>query len=224
MNGINYKIYLAGSGLQLNHTLATYLQTYGWSVKSFVKYNEAIRHINDNPDLWIIDYIYPLDKHDSLLKKIKAINNCTPVMLIFGPNVAFNELIELETAYDDYVVKPFSAFELIMRAQKLIENRKRKKPEFSKVIYYNGYEINIVERLVHCKGKTINLTTKEFELVYLLVSNLKRPFSKEQLIRYIWADDFSVSDRAVYDLIRRARSKLRALKITTVYGYGYKVN
>lgn len=223
MHSTDCKIYLVGNKLKLNHILTTYLQTYGWVVESFLDYNKAFHHIDDNPDLWIIDVIYPANNDSNIVKQIKTHNNFTPVLLIFDPKIAFKKLIEL-TEYDDYVVKPFSPLELIMRAQKLIENKTNKRPDISKIIYYNGYEINLLERLVSFKGKTITLTTKEFELVYLLVSNLRRTFSKEQLIKYIWSDDYSVSDRAVYDLISRARAKLKALKIKTVYGYGYKAN
>ncbi|CUH95549.1 hypothetical protein P22_1620 [Propionispora sp. 2/2-37] len=223
MHSTDYKIYLVGSKPKLNCILTTYLQTYGWTVESFLDCNKAFQHIDDNPDLWVIDVIHPSNNDNNIVKQIKTHNNVTPVILIFDPKIAFEKLLE-STEYDDYVIKPFSPLELIMRAQKLIENKLNKRPDHSKIIYYNGYEINSLERLVSFKGKTINLTTKEFELVYLLVSNLRRTFSKEQLIKNIWVDDYSVSDRAVYDLISRARAKLKALKITTVYGYGYKAN
>jgi len=222
---MGYTIYLIGKKPDLNRILTTYLQAYGWAVKTFQDYANALQHVADGPDLWITDMPpSPPETADSLVRKLKSHNNAIPVIFVFDLKVTLERLFELNTECDDYVVKPFSPLELIMRTQKLLQRHKTEKaPDRPKSIQAGEYEIHILERQVTRQGKSITLTTKEFDLLYLLAANPRRTFSKEQLIQGIWADHYCVSDRAIYDLISRVRAKLKALKIKTIYGYGYRI-
>ena len=218
-----YKIYLIGNKPDVNRILTSHLQHFGCVVKSFLDHNHALQHIADDPDLWITDIMSCL-ADNSILRKIKSHNHFTPVMLISDLGLAFDKLIEIDFEYyDDYIVKPFSPLELIMRAQKLLKKKIDKQFNIPEILYFNEYEINLSKRLVTFKGETINLTTKEFDLIYLLASNPRRTFSRGQLIKFIRGDNYCGSDRAVDDMIRRPRAKLRKFKIVTVYGYGYRV-
>ena len=86
-----------------------------------------------------------------------------------------------------------------------------------------AYTINHASREIKLGDEIIDLTTKEYDLVLYFAKNQDRALSREQILDYIWGEDYFGSDRVVDDLIRRIRRKMTGLNLETIYGYGYKV-
>ena len=124
---------------------------------------------------------------------------------------------------DDYIAKPYSTKELILRTNKLI-NRIYKDKDSVKEILYDAYKIDLNKRLVKEDLNEIKLTTLEFDLLLLLLNNKNKTFSRDEILKNIWGDDYFGSDRAVDDLVRRLRKKMPKLNLSTVYGYGYRLS
>lgn len=200
----------------LNILLKTYLEKESYEVVSFLRGDDALTAIGENPDLWILDIMLPgLDGY-SLLRKIKEIKD-TPVIFISARDADIDRVVGLEIGADDYISKPFLPRELVLRVKKLFNNKINNHAN-------NGLLINEEKRIIEENGARINLTTKEFDLLLYLYKNKDIALSRDQILNAVWGNDYFGSDRVVDDLVRRLRNKISSLKIETIYGYGYRLN
>ena len=133
-----------------------------------------------------------------------------------------DRILGLELGSDDYITKPYSSKELVLRVNNIIK-RVYQSSE-SKIINYLDYSIDLDKRIVSCKDKPIKLTTLEFDLLVLLVENINKSFSRDDILNSVWGNDYFGSDRAVDDLVRRLRKKMPLLNVNTIYGYGYRLS
>ena len=214
-------IYLVEDDDNLNLILKTYLEKEGWRVVNFFNGEEALNFIEEKPDLWILDIMLPNISGYQLIKKIKEANPTTPVIFISARDQDIDRVIGLELGSDDYLAKPFLPRELILRVNNIL-NRSRKDSN-SKSGLIGPYEICFDERLVKINNKTLDLTTKEYDLLLYLYNNQNIALSREQILSKIWGSDYFGSTRVVDDLVRRLRKKMDMLDLETIYGYGYKV-
>ena len=88
---------------------------------------------------------------------------------------------------------------------------------------YENYIIDLNKRIVKDEKEEIKLTTLEFDLLLLFLTNKNKTFSRDEILKNIWGDDYFGSDRAVDDLVRRLRKKMKNLNVSTIYGYGYRL-
>jgi two-component system response regulator CssR len=221
---MSYKIYLVEDDENLNDILSSYLRKEGWDVETFLRGGEAQKKISPEPDLWILDIMLPEIDGFQLISEIKEENENTPVIFISARDADLDRIIGLEKGSDDYLAKPFSPRELVIRVKNLLKRVYGKK-EVQQICNYAGYLIDFNGRRVIEKKKNtdIELTAKEFDLLVYLFNNLQNALSREQIIENIWGANYYGSDRVVDDLIRRLRKKLPAAKIETVYGHGYRM-
>ncbi|MDN5341276.1 MULTISPECIES: response regulator transcription factor [Oceanotoga] len=220
---MNYKIYLLEDEENLNTILKSYLEKEGWEVKSFLKGFDAEKYIEDKPDLWILDIMLPDTDGFEFIKKIKNFDNTTPVIFISARDTQIDRVVGLDMGSDDYLSKPFMPRELIIRAKNLL-NRVYGHSLVDKIIDLGNIKIDPLKRIIIDSGVEIELTSKEFDMVYYLSKNAGNAFSREKLLDEIWGKDYFGSDRVVDDLIRRLRKKVINLNIESIYGYGYRVS
>ncbi|MEG0799356.1 MAG: response regulator transcription factor [Bacilli bacterium] len=215
-----YKICLVEDEQNLNELITTYLKKEGYEVISCLNGKEAL-DIKDNIDLWILDIMLGDDINGyDIIKKIREKNSIVPVIFTSARDKDLDKIIGFELDADDYITKPYSPKELMLRINKLIKRVYSK--DFEKLTY-EDYIININKRTITENSKEIFLTTLEFDLLLLLIENKNVVFSREDIISKVWNEDYYGSDRAVDDLIRRLRSKMPKLIINTVYGFGYRL-
>lgn len=216
-----YKVYLVEDDENLNSVLYSYLINEGYEVKSFLKGMEALKHIDDNPHLWILDIMLPDIDGFQIIKDIKNKNENTPVIFISARDADIDKIVGLEMGSDDYLAKPFLPRELIIRIKKLL---KRSYKEYnSNIIKINGYNLDLEKRVVTLNNEIIELTSKEMDILILFINNIQKAFSREEILNIIWGEDYFGSDRVVDDLIRRLRKRLPNLDIETIYGFGYRM-
>ena len=222
---MNYNIYLVEDEENLNQILKSYLEKEGFKVTSFFSGEAARKAIEVNPHLWILDIMLPDIDGYQIIKEIKENNKQIPVIFISARDADLDRIIGLELGSDDYLAKPFLPRELVIRTKKLIERvyGQEVKNEVKTVTQIEGYSIDENKRIVKCGQETINLTSKEFDILILFVKNQLIAFSREKILYHIWGDDYFGSDRVVDDLIRRLRKRMPSLMIETVYGYGYRM-
>ncbi len=132
----------------------------------------------------------------------------------------FDRIIGLEKGSDDYITKPFSPKELVLRVNNII---RRVYKDYQTNMIVDGYEVDEIQRVVYNGGKVVDLTTKEFDLLMLFSHNRGTAFSREQILLKVWETNYYGSDRVVDDTLRRLRRKLPALSIHTIYGFGYRL-
>ena len=133
-----------------------------------------------------------------------------------------DKIIGLEMGSDDYLAKPYSPKELVLRVNKLIN--RIYKDNNNLLITYEPYEIDLNKRVAKENNEEIKLTTLEFDLLLMFLNNKNVTFSREDILNKIWGSDYFGSDRAVDDLVRRLRKKMPKLNISTIYGYGYRLS
>ncbi len=219
-----YRIGLVEDEKDLNKLLTSYLEKEDYEVVSFTKGEDALSFI-DNEDeiqLWILDIMLEDDVTGyDIIKKIKEKNEETPVIFSSARDESIDKIMGLELGCDDYIAKPYSPKELVLRVKNILKRVYSK--DFHK-IKYNNYEINTEERTIYNGDKKITLTTLEFELLLYLLNNKNKPVTREMILNEVWDTEYFGSDRVVDDSIRRLRKKMPDLNINTVYGFGYRLS
>ena len=215
------KIVLVEDEANLNSLIKTYLEKAGYEVESFLNGEDAIKYINNEVHLWVLDIMLGGDISGfDILKEIKEQNENTPVIFTSARDKDLDKIIGLELGCDDYITKPYSPKELVLRVNNLI---KRIYKDNSKKIVYDKYIIDIEKRMVFLNDVDLNLTTLEFDLLVLFITNKNKSFSRDDILNNIWGNDYFGNDRVVDDLIRRLRKKMPSININTIYGYGYRL-
>lgn len=219
---MSYKIYLVEDEENLNDILKSYLENEGFQVTSFLNGCSARKCICTPPDLWVLDIMLPDIDGFQLLKEIKNKDKDIPVIFISARDKDIDRIIGLEMGSDDYISKPFMPRELIIRVQKLL-NRVYGIEKSKNITTIDEYSIDMEKRLVRDNLEEIMLTSREFDLLVLLINKKGGAISREQILNELWGNDYFGSDRVVDDLVRRLRKKLPNLKIETIYGHGYRL-
>jgi len=216
-----YKIALVEDEIDLNNLIKTYLEKNNYEVISYTKGIDAINNINDEIHLWILDIMLKDDISGyDIIKKIRETNDTVPVIFTSARDKDLDKIIGLELGSDDYITKPYSPKELVLRVNNIIKRVYQK--DLQKLVYDN-YQIDIDKRIVKEFDKEINLTTLEFDLLYMFLNNKNKQFSRDDILNNIWGYNYFGNDRVVDDLVRRLRKKMPKLNINTIYGYGYRL-
>ncbi|MFV0480092.1 MAG: response regulator transcription factor [Anaerorhabdus sp.] len=205
----------------LNELVKRYLEKEGYDVRSYLSFDEAFAHTSeDDVHLWILDIMLDDKSGFDLIEAIRLANPTIPVIFMSARDKEFDRIIGLEKGSDDYITKPFSPKELVLRVNKLIQRVYKDGNELRTV---DGYEINEQQHVIFDNGKEVELTAKEFDLLLLFVKHKGIAFSRDQILEKIWDENYFGTDRVVDDTLRRLRKKLPNLSIQTIYGFGYRL-
>ena len=220
-----YKIVIVEDEINLSALTKKYLEKEGYEVDTFANGEDAVNHLNDGYDLWILDIMLPGDISGyDLIKRINEINQKTPVIFTSARVEEFDRITGLSMGSDDYLAKPFSNRELVLRVKNILKrvyaNNDEKKANTEE---FNGYTIDFDRRIVTENNSNINLTSKEYDLLLFLLKNKSKAFSRDQILDNVWGSDYFGSDRVVDDLMRRLRQKMPNLSVETIYGFGYRL-
>lgn len=221
-----FKIALVEDEKNLAALVVKYLCAEKYEVKWYCSGEEAIEALeNENIDLWILDIMLPgITSGYDLIKLIREKNPLMPVIFTSARDQDVDKIMGLELGSDDYLAKPYSIRELVLRVKKLLERAyKHNLNKNNDEIIIGGYTINKDRRSVYFNNELLSLTSKEYDLLIYLVENSGKAFSRDQILNAVWGDDYFGSDRVVDDLLRRLRQKMPELQIETIYGYGYRM-
>lgn len=221
-----YRVCLVEDEVDLSNLIKTYLEKASYEVVTFYKGQDALNYIENNSDtihLYILDIMLgdEISGYD-IIKKIRENNSLVPVIFTSARDQDLDKIIGLELGSDDYITKPYSPKELVLRVNNII--KRVYKESDNHILQYLDYKIDIDRRIVSESEKEIKLTTLEFDLLLLLMNNKNKSFSRDEILNSVWGDDYFGSDRVVDDLIRRLRKKMKKLNVNTVYGYGYRLS
>lgn len=205
----------------LNELVKRYLEKEGYEVRSYYTYDEAEAHVNDDDvHLWLLDIMLDDKSGFDLIEEIRQKTRDIPVIFMSARDKEFDRIIGLEKGSDDYITKPFSMKEMVLRVNNLIKRTYRDDMR----VEVNGYEIDDSQRRVFKDGQLITLTTLEYNLLLFFVRNREKPFTREQILSNVWGYDTFTQDRVVDDTLRRLRKKMPGLNINSIYGYGYRLD
>ena len=205
----------------INDLVAQYLKKEGYEVRSYYTYEEASEHVSDDDvHLWILDIMLDDKSGFDLIEEIRLQGRDIPVIFMSARDKELDRIIGLEKGSDDYITKPFSPKELVLRVNNVI---KRVYKNDNNRILIDGYELDEEQRKVFAGSDEIDLTTKEFDLLMMFIKNKGIAFSRDKILENVWEENYYGSDRVVDDTLRRLRKKLPNLNIHTIYGYGYRL-
>lgn len=205
---------------KLNDLIKTYLEKEYKVVQCFS--GKDALDVTEKVHLWILDIMLGDDISGyDLIKKIRETDEKVPIIFTSARDQDLDKIIGLELGSDDYITKPYSPKELVLRVNNII---KRVYNDSFNKLTYDEYKIDVDKRKITENDFEIKLTTLEFELLLLFVNNVGKSFSREEILSSVWNEDYFGNDRVVDDLVRRLRSKMKKLNINTIYGYGYRLS
>ena len=210
----------------IHETLCVYLENEGFEHISAMDGAEALSLANTaKPDLILLDLMMPKVSGIEVCRKIRA-ESRVPIIMLTAKGEEIDRILGLELGADDYIVKPFSAREVVARVKAVLRRFTDAKEEPQKVLRFDNLEININNYDVRVDGEKIAFTPKEVEIFQLLASHPGRVYEREQILSQVWGYDYFGDTRAVDTQIKRIRQKLPqegvSWSIKTVYGVGYK--
>lgn len=183
-------------------------------------------------DMVLLDINLPGDRDGfDVCRELRHLRPGLPIIMLTARTDEIDKVLGIEIGADDYLTKPFSMRELVARVRALfrrIDVLNRPTPEQGNgEIAVGGLVINPEKRTVVLNGVDVALTVKEFELLYLLVSNPGKTFTRRYLLERIWETDFEGYDRAIDSHIKRLRAKIEDSRLSptlihTVWGVGYR--
>ena len=178
-------------------------------------------------DMILLDIMLPGFSGLEVCQMIREFSD-VPIIMLTAKGDDMDKILGLEYGADDYITKPFNILEVKARIKAIFRRNNRNVPEQEnqKEIETKGLKIDVDSRRVYIDDKEVNLTAKEFELVYLLVSNPYKVYSREQLLKTIWGPSYPGDARTVDVHVRRLREKIEATPadpkyIHTKWGVGY---
>ena len=218
------KILIVDDEQKIREVIREYSEFNGYDVEEAADGMEAVSlcRLNDY-DLIIMDIMMPRLDGYSACKEIKKTKNL-PVIMLSARGEEYDKLFGFELGIDDYVVKPFSPKELMARVNAVLARSSAKQEEQPEILKFDGLEINIPARTVTVDGKKVELTPKEYELLFYLVENKNIALSRNKLLSDIWGYDFFGDDRTIDTHIKNLRNNLGPYRdyIVTLRGVGYK--
>lgn len=216
-----HKIALVEDEKDLNNLIKTYLEKEGYTVVSYYNGEDALQNTDKDIHLWILDIMLGGDISGyDIIKKVREDDSSVPVIFTSARDKELDKIIGLELGSDDYITKPYSPKELVLRVNNII---RRVYAKDNQKINYKDYVIDLDKRMAFSGDEDLNLTTLEFDLLYMFVTNKKKSFSRDDILNNIWGENYFGTDRVVDDLVRRLRKKMPDLDINTIYGYGYRL-
>ena len=175
-------------------------------------------------DLIIMDVMMPELDGFSAVREIRKVCSA-PVLMLSARGEEYDRIHGFELGIDDYVVKPFSPKELMMRVSAIMKRTHAKQNSDQRnVVHYEGLSIDFTGRIVEVDGVRVDLSPKEYDLLFYMASNRNIALTREQLITNVWGYDFYGDDRTLDTHIKLLRKRLGPYSkfIVTLRGVGYR--
>ncbi|MBU1142365.1 MAG: response regulator transcription factor [Firmicutes bacterium] len=223
------KILIVEDNVLISRSIESKLKEEMFEVKAVFNGEDAINQFNlIKYDAVLLDLMLPIKSGEEVLKHIRSKGD-VPVIIISTKDTDVEKAVNLGLGADDYLAKPFSMLELVARvkavlrrSQKSLEKEVKNKYEISNI------EVNLSNFEVKKNGTVVDLTLKEFEILKLLLTHPEQTFSKQQMYRTVWGEEYYYNDNVINVHIRRLREKIEDSPsnpriVITMWGFGYKL-
>ncbi len=209
--------------------VSLYMKRAGYQVQIAVDGKQAMTAFERRtPDLVILDLMLPEVDGLSLTRWLRDRSD-VPIIILTARREEIDRIAGLEMGADDYVVKPFSPQELVSRVRAVLRRtgREQAEAESERSLAFDGLTIDPRSRVVTVKESEVELTAKEFDMLYLLARHPKQVFTRDQLLERIWGGAEYIDAGTVTVHVRRLREKIESQpskpqRLLTVWGVGYK--
>jgi DNA-binding response OmpR family regulator len=223
-------ILLVDDDALMRRSLAFHMEQAGYKVQTAASAEDAIALIQRTPpDLVILDIGLPGMDGLEALREVRALHNL-PVIFLTGRRREFDEVLGLELGADDYITKPFDVDVVLARVRAVLRRTEKNAPteQTDQHLIVGDLEIDKEAHTVSRAGRALELSPREFDVLFLLASQPEKVFSTEELLAQVWGAEFVGQPQVVYVHIRWLRQKLETnpdqpTRILTVRGVGYKL-
>lgn len=222
-------IYIADDEIKIQELIKMFLVKEGYEVETFSD-GEALLDAfkGKQADMLLLDIMMPKLDGFAVCTEIRKVSN-VPIIIISAKDGEGDKIAGLMLGSDDYMTKPFSPVELVLRVKAIF-----KRMELEKIPSNNADSMSIGDITVYpegryavCRGQDLKLTPMEFNLFLYLIRHVNKGVSREELLNKVWGFDSEVDTRATDDMIKRIRKKLdsmeTSIKIETLWGFGFKI-
>lgn len=219
-------VYVLEDELDIQKLLQLNLEKVGYKVRCFSTASQLFKKLtHELPDLLILDLMLPDEDGNEVVKKIRNQKRTErlPIMILSAKGDEIDKILGLEFGADDYVTKPFSPKEVIVRIKAIL--RRAGNSSTTTVFKHGSLEVDIEKVSVLVDSESIELTTTEFKILQMLIAQPGWVVSRDQMLDQIWGEDTVVIDRTIDVHIRNLREKLNSAGnyIKNVRGIGYKM-
>ena len=223
---MGYHILVVDDEEMIRKLISKYAVYEGHTVTEAKDGMEAVRLCREGSfDIMIIDIMMPELDGFSACREIRKFSQI-PIIMLSARGEEYDKINGFELGIDDYVVKPFSPKELMMRVAAVLRRSGKAEPQENahEVVEIQGMKVDFTARRVTVDGETVDLSPKEYELLFYMVRNRGIALSRDRLISEVWGFDFFGDDRTLDTHIKLLRKQLGdyARYITTLRGVGYR--
>ena len=218
------RILLAEDDKDLNEVVSSYLRAEGYEIDSVFNGLDALNKIYENKyDIVLSDIMMPLCDGYELARTIREENKSIPIIFMSARDDKPSKQIGYKAGIDDYITKPFDLDELVFKIKAIA---RRIDINTSSIIEIGNFKMDFDEHNAYINGNELSLTVREFDILYALLSNPKKTFTRSKLMEEFWDYDSSATSRTVDVYLSKLRDKTKectGFEIQTVHGLGYKV-
>ncbi len=217
------KVLIVDDEEMIRNVLKEYVEFEGNEAYEAADGMEAVKMCRDNDfDVILMDVMMPRLDGFSAVKEIKKSKD-VPVIMLSARGEEYDKLFGFEIGVDDYVTKPFSPKEVMARIN-VVTKRKQQKDETGDKVTFEGLTVDMAGRNVFVDGEKIDLTPKEYDILFYFIKNKGIALTREKLLYDVWGFDFYGDDRTVDTHIKMLRANLKQYRkfIVTLRGVGYK--
>jgi DNA-binding response OmpR family regulator len=226
---MEFKILVVDDEQNITDVIKAYLEKENFTVVTAVDGQEALNIFNNETiHLIVLDLMLPKVTGEEVCRRIRAASN-VPILMLTAKADEDERIEGISIGADDYLTKPFSARELVARVRALLRRSYRDTAPMADILSYNNgdLEVDIKKMTVKKQNIDMGLTTNEFKVLTVLLTNPGQVFSREQLVEKSFGMDYEGFDRTVDTYIKNIRHKIEdnpkePMYISTVYGMGYK--
>ncbi|KKB74720.1 MULTISPECIES: response regulator transcription factor [Bacillus] len=227
------KILVVDDEARIRRLLKMYLERENYKIEEAENGDEAIdKALGQHYDLILLDLMMPGTDGIEVCRQIRD-KKATPIIMLTAKGEEANRVQGFEVGTDDYIVKPFSPREVVLRVKALLRRSSQTSylntdTTAKNVLVFNHLSIDHDAHRVMADGTEVSLTPKEYELLYFLAKTPDKVYDREKLLKEVWQYEFFGDLRTVDTHVKRLREKLNkvspkaAKKIVTVWGVGYK--
>jgi len=224
-----FKILVVDDEQNILDVIKAYLEKDGFDVITAMDGKSALDiYSNENIHLIVLDLMLPKMTGEEVCNRIRAISS-VPIIMLTAKSEEDEKIEGISMGADDYLTKPFSVRELVVRVRALLRRAYRDFSPMADILTFNSgdLEVDIKKMVVKKQGVVANLTTNEFKILTVFLSNPTQVFSREKLVEKAFGANYEGFDRTVDSYIKNIRQKIESnhkepTYITTVYGMGYK--
>ena len=218
------RLLIVDDEMRIRELIKKYAKFEGYEVDEAADGMEALEKCRSNDyDLVILDIMMPELDGFSVCRELRK-NRPVPVIILSARGEEYDRIHGFELGIDDYVVKPFSPRELMMRVDAVLKRTGSIGKAEKEVYEHDGLRVDFTGRQVVLDGEALSLSPKEYDLLFYLVRNRGVALSRERLISQVWGMDFYGDDRTLDTHIKLLRKRLGRLsgRIVTLRGVGYR--